>query len=248
MILDDIKTIHEKNKLTFEKNFNLDGSGRSTACSIWDAMTENKENCDNCLGENFNQLLETLQFDFFEGYKPTENTRTEFYFTTYILWLYLFVERVDFVFDVITKGNKNELFTDHKIKNFQTLRLIKKWANFIKHPKEFIFCHWPIYTFDGQLDHSKNTESIFITSKYVEDHYSDPKTRVVELENKTDVIVLVPDLCVLTSKFCDELNQFFKFICENKIVSDYLKNKSTIEYYYNETSVPIENEVNKPKV
>jgi hypothetical protein len=130
--MENLAEIHVKCKEIFEKELiELDG-GRSFACKIWDVMTENKDNHENCLGENFNQLIQTIREDFFDNYTPSPHTKLAFYFTTYILWLYLIVERVDFVFDVVNKDNKSKLFADFKESNFKTSQLIKKWANFIK--------------------------------------------------------------------------------------------------------------------
>jgi hypothetical protein len=173
-----------------------------------------------------NQLIQTIKDDFFENYSPSTQTRLDYYFTTYILWLYLIVERVDFVFDVINKDNKSKLFCDFKERNFTTSQQVKKWANFIKHPKEFIFSHWPHYIMKGpEIVNEKN--SIIIDDNFVKTHYTKAGSRIQELENCDNVIVLVPELSDLTTNFCKELNIFFDFICENKIVSEYLRNKTT---------------------
>jgi len=79
-------------------------------------------------------------------------------------------------------------------------------------------------------------KTVIIDAAFVEKHYTKSETRIKELENCDSVIVLVPDLVKLTSSFCTELNTFFNFICENKVVSDYLKSKSTLQYYYDEIS------------
>jgi hypothetical protein len=143
------------------------------------------------------------------------------------------VERVDFVFDVINKDNKSKLFADFKELNFKTSQLIKKWANFIKHPKEFIFSHWPQYIMEGPEIENAN-ELIIIDGEFVKKNYTKSDSRINELENCDRVIVLVPELINLTSEFCKELNMFFDFICENKIVSDFLKKKTTLQFYYEE--------------
>jgi hypothetical protein len=227
--MENLIVIHEECKKIFERELvEIDG-GRSLACKMWDLMTEGKENCDNCLGENFNQLIQAIRNDFFENYTPSTNTGLNFYFTTYILWLYLIVERVDFVFDVINKDNRSKLFSDFKENNFQTCRLVKKWANFIKHPKEFIFAHWPQYVMQ-EVEVISGT--VVIDNAFVEKNYSKSDSRVPGLENNNNVLVVIPELEGLTSQFCSELNVFFNFICDNKVVSDFLGKKTTIESYY----------------
>jgi hypothetical protein len=232
-VLENLVEIHQTNKEIFKTELINSEDGRSFACKVWDVMTDKKENCDNCLGENFNQLIQTIIDDFFENYEPAKTTKLGFYFTTYILWLYLVVERVDFVFDVINKDNKSKLFADFKELNFKTSQLIKKWANFIKHPKEFIFSHWPQYIMEGPEIENAN-ELIIIDGEFVKKNYTKSDSRINELENCDRVIVLVPELINLTSEFCKELNMFFDFICENKIVSDFLKKKTTLQFYYEE--------------
>jgi hypothetical protein len=227
--------IHRENKETFKSKLINPDDGRSFACKVWDVMTDGKENADNCLGENFNQLISTIIDDFFDNYEPSKNTKLDFYFTTYLLWLYLVVERIDFVFGVINKDNKSKLLSDFKEKNFQTCQLIKKWANFIKHPKEFIFSHWPQYLMEEEGMVVENKEDfIIIDTEFVKKNYTKSDSRIATLENCNKALVLVPNLVQLTKTFCNELNSFFDFICENKIISDYLREKTTLESYYEE--------------
>lgn len=242
--MEEIKSlteIHKENKETFKSQLIDTTDGRSFACKVWDIMTQGNENTDNCLGENFNQLISTIINDFFENYNPSKNTKMEFYFTTYILWLYLVVERIDFVFDVVNKDNKSKLFSDLKAKNFLTCQLIKKWANFIKHPKEFIFSHSPQYVMEEEgMGIDNKNEFIVIDTDFIKKHYTKSDSGVATLENCNKALVLVPDLVLLTKDFCRELNFFFDFICDNKIVSDYLREKTTLEYYYEEENIESE--------
>lgn len=231
--MENLIEIHESCKLIFEKQLIEPEVGRSSACKMWDVMTDKKDNHENCLGENFNQLIQTIKDDFFENYTPSQTTKLDFYFTTYILWLYLIVERIDFVFDVVNKDNKSKLFSDFKENNFKTSQLIKKWANFIKHPKEFIFSHWPQYIMEGSdIEIANENQTVIINADFVKKHYTKSDSRISELENCDSVIVSVPELSNLTTEFCKELNAFFDFICDNKIVSDFLRKKTTLEYYY----------------
>lgn len=231
MTMEKIIKVHKGCKNIFEKQLIEPDGRRSFACKIWDVMTDKNDNHDNCLGENFNQLIQTINNDFFENYTPSENTKLDFYFTTYILWLYLIVERIDFVFDVINKDNKSKLFADFKEHNFKTSQLIKKWANFIKHPKEFIFSHWPQYIMEGS-ETTDDSETVIINAEFVKKHYTKSNSRINELVNCNNVIVLVPELKNLTIEFCKELNTFFDFVCDNKIVSEFLRKKTTIEHFY----------------
>jgi hypothetical protein len=231
--MDDLTELHSHLREIFSKNLIEPEGERSFACKMFDVMTDNKDTHENCLGENFNQLIQTLKDDFFINYSPSSKTKMDFYFTTYVLWLYLIVERIDFVFDVVNKDNRSKLFSDFKEANFKSCQLIKKWANFIKHPKEFIFSHWPQYIMnDSGTKLMMDSFTVVIDNEFVKKHYTKPESRVVELENCDRVIVFVPNLIKLTADFCNELNIFFDFICDNKLVADFLKRKTTIEYYY----------------
>jgi hypothetical protein len=201
--MENLSKIHEECKVIFEQELIEADGGRSLACKIWDTMTEGRDNYENCLGENFNQFIQAVRNDFFDNYSPSSNTGLNFYFTTYILWLYLIVERVDFVFDVVNKDGKSKLFSDFKENNFKTCQLIKKWANFIKHPKEFVFAHWPQYTM-GSAEVVDGTT--VVNDAFVVKHYSKSDSRTPELENSRSVVVIIPDLVNLTSNFCLELN------------------------------------------
>jgi hypothetical protein len=241
MKIKSVIEVHKENAEIFKSQLMNPDDGRSFACKVWDVMTQGKENTDNCLGENFNQLINTITDDFFDNYLPSLNTKLDFYFTTYILWLYLVVERIDFVFEVVNKDNKSKLFSDFKEKNFSTCQLIKKWANFIKHPKEFIFSHWPQYLMEEEgLEIENRNDFIIIDANFIKSHYTKSNSRVTDLENCNKALVLVPDLIILTKNFCKELNIFFDFICGNKIVSDYLREKTTLEFYYGEENIELE--------
>lgn len=153
----DLEELHKKchkifRESFFEKPEDVDDDqvkyfGPSNACKIYDKLTEGDDTKQDCIGENFNQLIQRVDDNWFENYKPTEDL--DYYFFNYFLLLYLFVERVDIIFEVINKDGKSKLFNDYQQHNFKTLRKINKWANFIKHPKEFLFTHWATYYFEG---------------------------------------------------------------------------------------------------
>ena len=148
-----IEEIHKECQKIFEDSFFGEQQGQSSACKIYDKLTEGDEKKQDCLGENFNQLLHRVNDNWFKSYKPTNDI--DYYFFNYILLLYLFVERVDLVFDIISEKDKTKLFNDFNAHNFKTLRKINKWANFVKHPKEFLFTHWAQYYFFRRKDSIK---------------------------------------------------------------------------------------------
>lgn len=228
-----IQELHIKNREIFIDKLWRKEKAHSNACNVFDALINGRENCADCLGENFNSLIVSIRKNFFEDYMPNIDTELSYYFTTYNFWLYTFVERIEFVFNVLNPDKKNEIFQNFYTENFQTLFMIRKWMNFLKHPKEFLFCHWPKYFEDGKIELMEPNNETIIDKKFIQQHYSNPNSRIPKLENNQNVTVLIPNIEELTLNFCDELNSFFKFIAENKIVIDYLKNKTTLDNYYN---------------
>ncbi|MGB0929673.1 MAG: hypothetical protein ACPGVB_02775 [Chitinophagales bacterium] len=231
----NLSQIHENCHTIFRNNFfNKDEEyyGASNACRIYDKLTEDSPEKQDCIGENFNQLIHRINDEWFTNYTPGGNL--DYYFFNYFLLLYLFVERVDLIFEVINpKGRQSKLFIDYQQHNFKTLRKINKWANFIKHPKEFLFTHWARYYIQGELNFSIKEGDIIINTDFIFKHYfSESKQRPVILENKNNVFVEVPKLEEITLGFCQEMNLFFDFICNNQIIADFLKKKSTIEEYF----------------
>jgi hypothetical protein len=77
------------------------------------------------------------------------------------------------------------------------------------------------------------SDFVKIDTDFILNHYnSDKDKRPVILENHQRVVVEVPNLENLTLEFCNELNLFFNLICQNQIVADFLKKKSTVQIYF----------------
>jgi hypothetical protein len=213
--------------------------GSSNACKIYDKLTDGDDTKQDSIGENFNQLIQRLDNNWFEKYSPTDDL--DYYFFNYFLLLYLFVERVDIIFDIVSEKGKTKLFNDFQQHNFKTLRKINKWANFIKHPKEFLFTHWPNYYIEGETTIDLKDGDVKIDTDFIFNHYfSESKERPVILQNNRSVYVEIPNLENITTEFCKEMNIFFDFICCNQVVADFLKKKSTIENFYTFDDIEIE--------
>jgi hypothetical protein len=230
----DLAQLHSRCSAVFRselfEGFGGSSLGRSNACKVYDALVGDCFDREDCIGENFNQLLHRVAEEWFGNYRPGRNS--DYYFCNYILLLYLFVERVDQIFDVINKDGKSKLFRDYHEKNFATLRRINKWANFFKHPKEFLFTHWPKYCFASEMP-VVSSGDVVINYEFIKQHYySEKQPRPAILENNNRVYVEIPDLEELTRAFCKEMNTFFDFICANQLIADYLKQRSTIELIY----------------
>lgn len=232
----NLKSIHSELHAVFRNGLLRNETGPSVMCDIYDRFVGDNEMGTDCLGENFNKIIWHINNDFFECYSPNEETRIENYFASYIIWLYLIVERIQFVFNVINPDHKNKMIRDFIQRNFQTLIRIKNWAIFVKHPKEFFFCHSPTYYFEEDwailsVD-NEDGEYTIMDYKYIASNYPKNNVQLPKLENNTKVYVIIPDLVELTKEFITEIQKFVNLICNNELVVEYLKNKTTIDDYY----------------
>jgi hypothetical protein len=243
------KETHKQLAEIFEEKLIRENGGPSILCDIYDKLTEGNEMGGNCLGENFNQLIQFIRTDFFENYNPSNETSNEFYFGTYIYWLYLIVERFEFIFEVINPDNKSKLIRDFKENNFKTFKEVKDWCIFYKHPREFVFCHWPTFIYDNDtefINERKKKNATIIDIDYVSKNFTKNGKRLPNLENNPNVVVVIPELISLTNKYIKELIRFIDFICKNELIVDFLRKKSTIEDYYKELyefQIDLENEI-----
>ena len=216
----------------------------SNACKVYDRLIETCPDKDDCIGENFNQLIEKIELEWFQGYTP--QTHVDYYFYNYVLLLYLFVERVDLIFEVVNKDGKSKIFNDYHHTKFPVLRRINKWANFIKHPKEFLFTHWPTFYFADDKPEIRSGD-VVINYDFIKQHYFNEKQpRPKVLENNDKVYVEMPDLVKMTESFTAELNEFFDFICNNHLVAEFLRKKSTIEQMYDDETDDSVGEIENP--
>ena len=172
-----------------------------TLCKIHDAFGGLGGQQHNCLGCNFADIQIMIQnylakYDSFNDIKDS--------FILYIIQLYLLVERMEIVLDLV------QVPQSYRDKHFKVFQQIRKWANFIKHPKAFILTHHPEYDFvDSGIVFDK-TFTIQIDDSFVTEYYSggtDPikqKNKNKELykilHNQKDVHVIFPDIEKLTKK------------------------------------------------
>lgn len=187
-------------------------------------LLENEEEDHNCIGCNLNDsalliYTQLLNFDLFISIRHN--------FTMYIMTLYLMVERVDTLLNIISI---NETYKKDK---FKTLIKIRKWANFIKHPKAFLLVHHPEYTFEGSSKNSelrKYANQTIDYNRFILPYYSnDDKNKELyeKLENKEKILVAFPNPIRLMEEFCKELKLFKRLIKKNEVFRDVLNRRST---------------------
>ena len=202
------------------------------ACKIYNKLVVSGSTEHNCLGCQFVDLHRSIYDNF--SILDTSNLTLEFYFKTYMFWLYQNVERIYELFDLLNPKDENKMIKTFFEKHFTKTKQIKRWTNFIKHPKAFQFTHHPNYLYETDSNNILN-ESIVLNSDEIESYYSGSKNNsqlYKKISKSQNVIVLIPDLISLTTDFCNEFRTFTAFICNNDIVADYLKNETTVEQYF----------------
>lgn len=175
----------------------------------------------NCLACNFADLVETLK-GLAQDYSKFSDAKTAK--ITYLLWLYLLVERMQEILMLIS--------FPEEIKNqkFPKFLLVKRWANFFKHPKAFFLTHHAQYDQERQGGNEVVIDDAFINKFYAGDKINPELYKL--LTNKSDVLILLPDLIALTKGIGQELAYLSDVIRSNPIYGEILVNKSVLEEYY----------------
>ena len=195
----------------------------SLFCTIHNNFNEGH----NCVACNLHESNRRIQ-DFLLGYKHFTDTYTVL--TTFILLLYLQVENI-LVYIEIIQLSKDQIKND-----FQPLITIKRWANFLKHPKTFLLVHHPIWRLekDRALIEETVTGKI-IDTLFVNRYYAGTKHNIElynELLKKKDVTVLFPDPVIIIEQFCKAQKRFVDLIEQNQAYRDLLDSEATIHDFY----------------
>jgi hypothetical protein len=196
--------------------------GVSNACELHKVFGTYESAHHNCLGCNFENVIRFAA----NSYVLAQNeSAPEFAGYHWLLALYLVIERVDVVLRLINFD------PDAKAEKFATSQSIRRWANFLKHPKSFMLTHHAEFFFEGDPD---SRGKMLIDSDFVSTYYAS-KDRNIELyrltANASEVGVSFPDIMKTTFGFCAEFNQFLK-MCGEKDSLDLLRNQSTYENYF----------------
>lgn len=237
LIQDHYLNIDEKSELKqeFEKvlvkfiefhNF-IEGEEYDTfLCNIH----SNFSNGHNCVACNLNDTNRRIE-NFLLGYKLFTDVHTTM--TNYIFLLYL---QAECIFEYL---NYLQLPTAYIQKNFQILFTIKRWANFLKHPKSFMLVHHPIWEYKKEINVFVNNNKPVIDTDFVKNYYagdSKNKELVNKLSNKEELIVLYPNPLELITEFCSAQKKFSELISKNQLVREILDDKATLKEYFDENS------------
>jgi hypothetical protein len=202
--------------------------GESIMCSIHDSFHQESDQAHNCIGCNFanyTQLLHSALQTYAEVSYPLEA------FSATILYSYLLVERFEEVFKII------KLPDSYRLKHFQVFLKIRRWANFLKHPKAFIMVHHPEYFFENDVTIEKSDfeNHILVNQDFVDTYYSgDTNNNKLYslLTNKKNVYVIFPNLPDLITEFCRAQKKFINIISKNEVFREILDGHTTLRDYF----------------
>ena len=114
---------------------------------------------------------------------------------------------------------------------------IRRWANFIKHPKAFIRTHHAAFTFNGSAkfgDLSDNAAAI-IDRTFIDKYYCNNDNNeelIKELNNKENVLVVYPSVTFVIEKLCDALNRTIDLLENNSVYREILDDSTTFNDYW----------------
>jgi hypothetical protein len=148
----------------------------------------------------------------------------EYYFTIFILLLYLQVEKLTTIFKFI--GITVEFVEE----NWKVLGEIRKWANFIKHPKGFT--HHPDFHFETEDikpdKHTKIIGSEFVFKFYNHEDKEKLNQTIQQIGNKDNLIVLIPNPDRLIKDYIKVSRKFCDIVKRNPHFRDILKKHTTL--------------------
>lgn len=186
-------------------------------CSLMNIFNEEDKHCAVfCnLADDFLELGEFLLISHTLSRNP---------FKIYVMLLNAIIEKIDAIKYV---SNDEE---------FMNLIKIRRWANFFKHPKSFLFIHHPYYVYNQGDEYA--TDKLIINTDFVLEYYrknckkKDGELREM-LMNKINIEVSIPNLKELTQGFCNDVNKLIDMIKNDRVLVDKLMpHNINIEEYY----------------
>lgn len=195
-------------------------SGNSIFCTIHSLLGTNGYD-HNCIGCNIDSNLKFMRSEFSIS-KHLESIEHVYFHL--IPAMNLVVERLDII-NSLFEGKVTDRST------YQSFQIIRKWTNFIKHPKAFMFCHHPKYAFENceHLEFYTHNNKV-IDYDFVERYYSRKKKDeelMEELNQQPNVLVLFPDIRILTDRFSRQIQYYLNFLKTNEEALFKISRKTT---------------------
>ena len=124
--------------------FNNRVQSEQLMCSLYEAFDEPDKPSHNCLGCNFNEITDQISRFLLTCVSNPDEFLPQQSFAIYAMLLNVVWERIHDIFEIIS------LPESYRVRHFSVLIMVRRWANFIKHPKAFAWMvHHPEYTFEG---------------------------------------------------------------------------------------------------
>ena len=185
-------------------------------------------NSHACLACTLNDSLDNI-YKFLLSNRYSKNL--EYTFTIYILLMYLLVEKLQTIFKIVG------ITHDYVESSWPILIEIRKWANFVKHPKGFLFAHHPEFIFEDDLvpkekrRWKKITYSNFIDPLYKREDEIKFKRTIHEFANKSQLLVVIPNPERMARDLNNVCRKFCLIIKENPYFREILSKHTVLENY-----------------
>lgn len=229
-------SINSKIKEDFEKvlikylKFHIPDINKDTFfCSIHQNFKK-EHNCVACNLQYTNERIINYLLSF-RGFDDINTT-----YSIFIMLLYL---QVECIFEYINIIRIPEAYVQ---KNFRCLYKIKRWANFLKHPKSFLLVHHPIWRYEeDEYDKVDKKLSTIIDNNFVDKYFKGDKLNnelYKVLAKKEFIVVLFPNPIKLIEEYCTTQKKFKDLISSNQLVRDILGDEASIKNYFENENYP----------
>lgn len=191
-------------------------------------LGSHEKNSHVCVACNLNDSIEKI-YKFLKGLKNEDDI--EYSFTIFILLCILSVEKLTIIFKHIG------ISQDYVEKNWTILVEIRKWANFIKHPKGFLFSHHPVYLYENEkIDKTYQNWKVINYDNFIEPLYKREDEgkyiqTISQIGNKKDILVIIPNPFRLVTEFNVVCNKICEKIKNNEHFKEILKHETVIDDY-----------------
>ncbi len=205
-------------------------------CQLHEAFGTYDTSHHNCLGCNFADST-WLIYNFLRTYDLQETI--QYAYSTLLILAYLLVERIDTFFNII------ELNKTYRNQHFKILMEVRRWANFLKHPKAFLLTHHPTFSFYSSPKNKelRKNANVVIDRAFIDKYYvNDEKNKELykELENKENILVVFPDAVWLIQRLCEAMHNCVAVICDNPVYRSAVEDRTTFYDYWLDAEVLIE--------
>ncbi len=205
--------------------------GKPIFCKLHKELSINdNQKHHNCLACNLSESIKYLGKFLNNGVIEED---FEYSYSMFILLLHLQTEKFFTLFTFLGITRK------YQSKNWEVLSRINRWANFIKHPKGFLFSHHPKMLISKTQILENERAGIkelnyknFISKYYTNENADNFYNSINLIKGKKNIVLIVDSPIYLMgdfAKFCEEI---IKIIAENSFFRNQLIENTTIEDYW----------------